>query len=291
MSEGRFWLCTWVKTTDGYKAWVINRPKIVGNGATWQDTLDDLGGAICLATGDGEGRMRFDPPEPTDARISQWAHPKLCRLDPEGDVRLTVLDPRCFTGGLCKGCDRPVGSRTNVPLVAIWPGEGDLCYPNYIAYPYRPVMISERLFALLTRAELATCRMIPVQPAPRTRKRYIELVPKRFIPRVAVRGWTCWGIHCKACGDTDVSCTPDAELNWATSTVTGVASSADVPKRPPAMLAFGSVHDWGPVLPIDRACDLVRNPNVAGTRISEFVTVPPELVDKNVKLAKARKLP
>ncbi len=229
--------------------------------------------------------------EPTDATISQWAHPKLCRLDPEGDVRLAELDPRCFTGGLCKQCDRPVGSRTEVPLVAKGPGDGDFCDLFYGFYPYRAKMVSERLLALLTQAELATCRMIPVQPAPRCRKRYIELVPKLLIPRVAVCGWTCEGSHCDACGNTHVYCSPDAKLNWATSAITDVAPAAEVPKRPPAMLAFGTVHDWTVVLRIDRARELVRNPSVAGTRISEFVTVPPELVDKNVKLAKARKLP
>lgn len=289
MSEGRYWNCRWERTTRGFRAWVARRPKLSAEGRTWQATLDDPCAKISDASGDGEPNLRFDPPEPANGTDAQWIDRRWVTLEAQGGLPLDTMAPDLFTKGFCPHCGDPRGERTKVSLRATGPADADMCSPWLIGSRYDLVMVSERFLSLWNPSELKGFRLLPVTPAPRSRSRYIEIVPREYIARVAVRAWTLKGARCPVCRRDWFLCTPQVKIDFGSAQVHEWCCTDDLPGRQRGALAFGSLQSWHFLLPVNRARELCRHRFGRGARISALGAVPPELVLRRPRLPPALK--
>lgn len=255
--------------------WVKARPRITARATDWQGALDAICAAICEASGDGEPNLSFDPPEPVEGGDGRFALRDWLLLAACGFLDVDSTLPELFTGGFCTHCGAPIGERTDVPLVARGPAEGDLCWTYF--FVHLPLLVSERLREALTPAERDSFRWIPVTPAPRTRKRYFECVPTRLIAPVAVRGWTISGTECPACGHRWVHCTTEPEIDFEGRQIHSWIAPDDLPSTSAGMLAFGERGSWLPLVPAERARVLAEE--FRGVRPCAIGLAPADLAD------------
>jgi len=292
MAEGRFWVCTWERSGDGYAIWVSNRPSLRGTGAAWQDSLDSLSGAIGLASGDGEPRFSFDPPEPQGPRDETWMCAEWVTVSAEGSMPLADFTPDLFESGCCEHCQRPMGKRTGVPLRATGAAEGDVCGPwFYISWSkYSPFLLSERARGLLTPAEQGAADWIPVTPAPRTRKRFYECIPHQYVARVSVRGWTTNGSRCPLCNRISwLICTSDEKVDFGSPQCHDWARQEDIAGPCLPLRGLGEPDRFNLVFSSERARALVQQNEWRGSRSGTFGAVPSQMADPSPLLPATRK--
>jgi hypothetical protein len=108
-----------------------------------QDALDSICEAIANASGDGEPVLSFDPPEPIDSGDGPHAHPDWLFLGVNGWLQADTERSELFSQGLCEHCGAPRGERTEIPIVARSPGEGDLCSPALIKSVHTSDILAE----------------------------------------------------------------------------------------------------------------------------------------------------
>jgi hypothetical protein len=284
--EGRFWKCSWERGDGTYVIWVVPSPKIRAAGKSWQGALDSICEAIGNASGDGEPVLSFDPPEPIDSGDGAFAHPDWLFLGVNGWLQADTDRPELFSKGFCEHCGAPRGDRTDIPIAAKSPGEGDLCCPAI--NPYTPVIFSQRLLEALSSDERDGFRWIPVTPAPRTRKKYFECIPLSIVSPVAVRGITVKGSECPECDDRNILCTTDKELNFQTPQIHSWVAGEDLPRSVAGMLAFGRKPSWDPLLPTERARYLARE--FSGLRPDRIALCPPDRVVRRPQLVQKKRI-
>lgn len=276
MRESRFWKCCWECADGQYTVWVKSRPRLRGIGASWQEAVDAVCATICDASGDGEPNLSFDPPEPNEGSDASHAHPDWLFLTPEGYIPTTVDADALYSEGYCPHCGDPKGERTDVPLQAEGPGEGDLCWPALLSNRFLPLLCSPRFVDELSPAEKQAFRWIPVTPAKRTRIRYVECVPRRVVQGVALQGWCVSGTRCPMCHSTNLACTSGRSISFGEGQIHDWIDGRDLPAKPKGVVAFGNRHSWTPLLPSDRAKELVRK--LRGVRTASIGLAPPDLV-------------
>lgn len=183
-----------------YRLWVIRKPKLVGEGASFEAAREALWGAVCTALGDGEAVFEFDPPEPMEDAVRRLRNPAIATIA-GNTISEIVGDPNAlFENGLCPECGTPRGRRTAVPLEvdSVESGyEGGFTRGRHLDF------FSEEFVSLLTRSEQARFEWRPIQRGRRAKKVFYELIAEPGVPLVGMRGAAyrpLW--ECETCGSS-----------------------------------------------------------------------------------------
>lgn len=189
--EGRVYNCTWVKTEESFKTWVIKKHSIVGFGKTFEEADDKLWEAICNFYGDGENVREYNPPEPIGDKLKGFFNPPIvtiCGNDHCADVTPPEL---IFAKGLCNKCGYPLGSRTDAALyvgdIPSTDGAFISIFKLHEPYNYNIKFFSEDFIALLTEAGLNHFKWRKIERPKRAHKIFYGLVPEKVVPYVGVK--------------------------------------------------------------------------------------------------------
>lgn len=283
MSEGRFWKCTWSSTEGLYKAWVIARPKLAGTGKDWESAVNAMCDMIADVSGDCEPVLSFDPVEPGSSSDDAYLKHDWTLLTWNSHVQLADFEARLFDHGCCSYCRYPIGRRNpSHRLRAEGPAAGDICGPHYFAWSkYDPVMFSESAIEALAEDERSCFEWIPVEPAPRTKRRLLEAIPKELVPRVAIQGWANISDRCPKCKDIDIGVSSQREVRFDIPQVHEWTSCSLVEKSKLPIRGFGKLTDWQMLIDKHRCKQLLRDKRIRGARAYPLGIVPDSMVASN----------
>ncbi|MGN6367021.1 MAG: hypothetical protein ACTHN5_02045 [Phycisphaerae bacterium] len=198
---GRLYVCGWKKVgVRDYQGWVMKRRSIFVEGTDFEDLGELLTEEIAEAYGDPEPQLEFEPPIPGTSGVREMLREGLMELHFASHFHLEALEG-LFSGGLCKRCRQPIGGRTEdvIRVTSMWPR--DTLYSSDDRFGASHLLIaSERFFAVLGRKDRAAMSLREVVREKGTRKRYFEILPKRFVPLVSARGLPVGGWECGVCG-------------------------------------------------------------------------------------------
>jgi hypothetical protein len=198
--EDRVFVCSWKRDGDCYRTWWKARPKVFGEGATFEAADEALYEAIMVATGDGENEHDYDPPAPGSDRL-----PLLDVHYVEGgrDKARVADGDALFSDGLCPDCRRGRGVRTNEPIELETRESGAILVTGLREHRVGPriSLYSERFVAALCDAERDACTWRNVSGPPRSRTKYLELVDaRRIVSPMMPAGFPHKGWRCDVCG-------------------------------------------------------------------------------------------
>ena len=197
MSEGNVYPCCWEKTEDGFKIWLEKRPKLMAEGESLQDAMDELSGVVCLAIGDGEAVFDLSPPpgvKGNDDFVTLSGND--CWSPPPDFNRAEYAS--LYERGLCKTCCTGIGPRTKKPLRVGNFGKGDML-ASRLRLP-NAILASDQFRKIPGRSERALIDWRPIEVMQKSRRLFYELIAKTPIKMVVDRKQRAVGWHCKACG-------------------------------------------------------------------------------------------
>ena len=235
--EGRVFACSWKCEGDRYRTWWKARPKVLGEGATFEEADEALYEAIMVATGDGENEHEYDPPAPGSGRLPLLDVHYLEVSTAVHKARVKNADA-LFGGGLCPDCRRGWGIRTEEPIELATRDSGAVLVTALEEHWVGPriSLYSEQFVAALSDAERDACTWRDVSGPPRSRMKYLELVDARHIVRIVTPvGHPRSGWRCEVCGYvTDPFFSGGGDRD-----PTDLISHADLPPSKRVMFALG----------------------------------------------------
>lgn len=237
MSEGQVFVCKWERLPRGRCRGAVAQPSIQLEAADVGKLVEALTQAITALTSDGDPVIELDPPVvPGDRR--DLFQDRIVVLGPKAHFRFDGY-AKLVENGFCARCRWPLGGRTSEPLAvaSTWPGDATYSWDPR-AEGVHVLLIAEGLLAALPDVAREAFDVRPAVMPPGTRKRFLEVVPKSFIPEVSIKSLTTAGWHCNACGRVHVSNGPS--LGWG---VHAVARSS-VPDVPAFFIGDSTGHRW-----------------------------------------------
>jgi len=242
--------CTWRRTTDGgYVGWELRKRKLRAEAESPDELCKALGDVIGEYYCDFEAALVFDPPlESSNANANLFTD-NLVTVGWNGGFWFERSADTAFERGRCKSCGNGLGARSPGPLVVsgIWSnadgaqstGSNDSSMRDM---PGSLTIISAKFLSALTKAERAAFEARPVTWVNRRRTEYFEMVPKKFLARVAVRnldavGWRCDKCKCRSFAHPD--------LGWAVD----VVSREDLKKIRTKFFFVGTPLDYELCMP------------------------------------------
>lgn len=213
--EHHVYVCSWSHSATGFALWVKARPKLRGEGATYDEAEARLIRAIQDAGGAMTAVLEFDPPLPKSPLTAKYASPEILLVT--ADSAFQIEEPRAtaaetreemwarqrwpgeyYEGPICPKCRYAAGRRTAkpLPIAELESGYDGAC--GMIGYARAThQLVSEEFVELLTTEERARLELRPVI---RTgRRKFFELVGPEGPPLVAVAGMKVSGWRCDAC--------------------------------------------------------------------------------------------
>ncbi len=207
--EGQVYLCGWKKSRGKVGMWLIDRPELRVEGDNFEATQEALWELALDQFGDGEGVFEFKPPLPPKQAAKRFLSPHLVRVFGDsgdvvrvlGDGGNSVTGERndLFVGEPCKVCHRSSPKRSERQLV-IESVESGIHGGSTISLLGRLCYYSEDFVSLLTDSERAPFEWRPVQLKSRSRRRFLEPIPKCYVPDVPLRGLRFDNEACPECG-------------------------------------------------------------------------------------------
>jgi hypothetical protein len=284
--EGRVFVSTWKKTTDGYRVWVKNRPKHAAEGKTFQEADEALWEVIMRATNDGENTREYEPPPPVLAELSAFLEPAIvCITGNAGGVR---ADPQgLFNDGYCERCGAPKGVRTDKALVADV-GSEDVGAAMLVTKPSyartRLHYFSERFLDLLKPSERDRFTWKPLERGPRARKVYYELVAADLVvPKVGVTGLPVAGAPGKPggwrCGQCGFAVIPHYG-SWGEAWPLDYVCGTDLPEPLPSCFALPSGRALSLCMRERRWRKIVGHKSTNGVVTGQVGVVPADRCDR-----------
>lgn len=265
--ENQVYLCGWQVSAHGFRVWVIERPELSAEGATFEQADRALYLAIGLADGDGENVHEYDPAPPR--RTGEPAHRHdLVTVSGEASARMASADD-LFEGGLCADCYHPLGPRTATPLHLVSLQEG----PRNAGWAVisRPAhkgprlsFVSQAFRTLLTSEEDARFEWREIIGLPSSQQPLFELVDSRVsVPYVsplnARPGW-----QCEVCGFAP----PSFVLRPAIGQEHRNVAQSDLPTPLPGVFLTGKGPDWELCFTRERWHAMVRDLRAQGCKSS-----------------------
>ena len=216
MPANRVYVCRWVELPDGGYRGTVAAPRVEVEADTFGALVREATEAVAGAAGDPEPAFDFEPPPPNAGKAA-WFADGLVALAPQSHFQSDETIG-LTTGGACPRCHWPLGERTDRPVAvrSAWPGEVIFSWHS-AAEGVRLLLVSERFLGLLSDEDRSTFTLRPATVPPGKRKRYVEVVPKRFVPEVAVAGLEQTGWRCDQCGRACVG--HGRDLGWSVPAV------------------------------------------------------------------------
>ncbi len=224
-------ICKWRETEQGWRLWVKGRPKVFGEGRTYEAAEDALIDAIMESAGDLDAVIpvvpEYDPPLPAPAAVEKFMHPELFLI--WGDEILELHDGfrwawlekiagslfmtgrrnlvgPMYTKGLCAACGMGIGERTeHAMFVDVAPSDVD---GGFVRGPIRNsiYVFSGRFLSALRPHELAMFEFRPVQRSGVSGTlEFFEMIARSKTPYVSVKGFDASGVVCRECGQRSIS--------------------------------------------------------------------------------------
>ena len=243
--KGDVYYCSWEKTKNGtYAGWEKKRPFLRVEVASKQELLSKLGDVVGEHYSDFEAAIHFDPPlEAGDGNDGLFAD-GFTEIGWNETFTFRPSRDTAFVGGRCKRCGAGIGARAGLPLVVDSRVEGDGAFsaPTFGPAPGNGdpgwlTIVSEEFLRLLTTDERAQFGTRPVKWEPRRRKAFFELIPKRFISPVAIKGLEINGHRCEVCGRRTYS--HGKALGWTVE----VICRSDLPSPLPPCFFVGDATE------------------------------------------------
>lgn len=253
--EGRVYVCSWKQTPAGFSVWVKARPAIRAEAASFAAADEALWGEIISAYNDGESVRVYDPPEPVDPKLAEYLSPRLVYVVGNDWVRASNPD-ELYEGGVCRDCGNPRGPRTTARAVVADIESGS---DGGFIHTFR--FFSEAFVNLLTSNEREAFEWRPIDRPGRTRKLFFELILKRSISLVGVRGLKCEVVICRACSYRPgiVVKSPELPDNFI--------CRDDLPRAVPSCFGVAGFTHGEIAFSFDRWCAMVGKP---GARLLAF---------------------
>jgi hypothetical protein len=277
--EGRVFACSWKLEGDRYRTWWKARPKVCGEGATFDEADEALYEAIMLVTGDGENQHDYDPPAPASGRLPLLDVDYL-EIQSGGGRALVKNAHELFAGGLCPDCRHGRGIRTDVPIELATRESGATLTTRLEEHWVGPwiSLYSEQFVAALSKAERDACTWREVSGPPRSRTKYLELVDARHIvPTVILAGLPHKGWRCEVCGYvTDAIYTAGGDRDPLY-----LVSHADLPPGKQVMIAIGQRAELSLCISRERFTKLRKVKGLAQLRGSPIGVLAEQHVDRS----------
>jgi hypothetical protein len=272
MSEGNVYPCQSRKTNDGYEVWVERRPRLRARGETLDEAIEELSSVVCGATGDGEAVFDLLPSASKSDEVAYVTLHYNASWDVPRDFSKTDY-AALYARGLCKGCCRGIGPRTNKPLPVGRVETGDLLGP----FPHLPKVLvaSDRFQNRLTKRERDLLEWRPIDMRGQSRKTYFEVAAKDPMQTVATRSEEFYGWHCPECG---------LRLFSAPGYDRTFVATADLPKPIPALFAIDDPHLLTIAIPAARWKAMRGKAGMKGIVTRRLVAVPNREVVRRPRL-------
>jgi hypothetical protein len=262
MTEGDTYPCSWTRTPDGYRVWLIDDPSIAAEAADFEGADELLSDRICDATGDGESVHVYDPLEPNLPNAGASERRQLWKLG--RPTKVYMVEPRrYFSDGLCAHCLMPRGTRTNVPL---WVTQlrkslnsAMVVIENVGVSPVLTI-VSEPFLALLTAEERAGFEWRPIEHNLR-QGTYYEVVHRQPpAPWISAKGRSTYYSRCEMCGFEWVI------PNYVPGLPDYYVAERDLPTPRPTLVAIGPWAYADLAVTPERWRELVKQPGMRGTK-------------------------
>lgn len=290
--------CRWQRTSDGWKLWVRDRPRVAGRGATYSSALAALESAIMLAARDLDTVLpivpEFWPPLPAVPVAERYLQPKLLSVsgdaifESERFVRSGAFSPDIdfdglFRGGICPVCGVGRGPRTEVPIrIASAPpyvhGGWIRCASRDSLHVY-----SQEFLGLLSPSERDRLSLLEVEMPSGDRRRFFELRGPAGVRPVGVREFQSDAISCEACGDCAVEVV-DPRLREAGFCLWEFLCAEDLPTPVPTVFPFGHGNRVKLCFRQDRWAELQADRRTLGLMTSSVGVVPPSECERTPRV-------
>lgn len=201
MTEGQTYRCSWRQLPDGsFELWVVRRPKLRVVAVTSKGAFDALAERVHEELGDWEAEFDFDPPLPTVPLASGIDKTNYVTVWPGGGLQIGNPPQTLFSGLDCRVCgyNQPA-LRTEHPLLA--EPTADSAIGSVEPRDGWCMTLGQSLIEHLTLDQRQTFTQRPVVLPARSRRKCVEIVPHRFVPRCGVRDvQVTMGVRCESCG-------------------------------------------------------------------------------------------
>lgn len=276
--EGQVYLCSWEKVGRQFRLWVKNNPKLTVTGASFAAAEELLWEKILEAYGDGENVHEFVPPPPQAPDLVKLLDIPIVKVSGNTHSAIAGDKAALFTKGVCSLCGKFLGKRSSAPLTLEGIASG---YDGGFVWQKPFSFFSEDFLKLLTPKERAQFDWRRVELQRKSRKKFFELLPKTFVPFVAVKGLKFDIVVCDRC-----------------KTVRGISSfnkgtpiyqylcAADLPKPLPSCFAAGWPHDFGLCFRRDRWLELAGRAGTNGLVSNQVGVVDEFLCERKAQTKK-----
>jgi hypothetical protein len=276
--EGRVHVCSWKKSGKNYLAWLKDNPKITASASSFEKLDDLLWERIMDRTGDGENVREYVPAIPADKSLARLLPLRIVSVSGNTHSQIARDAGSLYSGGICSRCKCFLGKRTDTPLVL------DGVAPGYDAgfvwqKPFQ--FFSEDFLQRITKSERAQFEWRKVEILRRTRKVFCEMIPRGYVPDVAVKGLKFDPLRCGKC--ESVLC-----LHFFSNAtpIYQYVCGADLPKPLPTLFAKGFSYDFKLCMSASRWMELVGCRGTSGMTSRRIGVVAEELRDRSPKMRK-----
>jgi hypothetical protein len=270
MAEGKLYKCSIHTRKSGVTLRLLGKRNISGFGSTWESAYEDLVGNITLRLGDGEPRVTFQGVYPPHVGDRPWLSHEWVTAFANGECVLDWNVDVLFTQGVCGLCGEPRGVRNEEQLIASAGSSGDYCSPwfmwssrpmtHMMKNGYSPVIVSEQFHALMSDRERDAFDWRSVRMPARSRRRYLECLPRHFESWLVHKHWDHDWLRCDECGSGEPRCSPVGNLaDFAIVRITEWLSASALAEREALPFAVGQPGSYSLVWPTQTALRLSQS--------------------------------
>ena len=207
--KGHVYYCRWEKTAAGsFIGWDKKHSFLQAEAATKQVLVSLLGNAVGEYHNDHEAAIEFEPSLGTGEGHDDLFVDNFVQVIWNTGFRYRESANDAFTGGRCKKCGGGIGKRSEKALIVEASVAGtDGAFsptssqpPPCYGEPGWLIIVSEGFLKLLTRLEHSQFEARPIRWARPRPVKFFEVIPKAFIPPVAIKGRDAGGWRCDGCG-------------------------------------------------------------------------------------------
>lgn len=201
--DGGVWRLSWEITPGGYRAWVIEKPRISVEATTWEEVERAIVDAVDCNLQAGEWAADWEPPPPAFADFYRRCKTHIMLV---GNAWWNCWQEAeaLYRDGRCPGCHTGMGGRTDALIQAKIQEPAHICIgstrPERFAINPVPNLWSEELVEALTPEERATAEWRPAERSGKGRRRYLEPLPRTVVSSVGIKtDLPVHGYRCTTC--------------------------------------------------------------------------------------------